>query len=182
MAECDDRQRRFLAEYVQCQQSVWQLLRLLIQDHHLREDTCQAVALRLWEVFDEYDPSRPFNSWARGVAAKVVLEMQRSDRRAVPAVTSEWVASVVEGFERSPLASNPSSEQFVALEACLGALPPLSRELIAKRYHEALPVDEVARQMSRTLEATYKALARSLRLLGDCVRQRLSSAGEVHVS
>ena len=52
----DDVQKRFVALYARSQHSVRQLLRLLVRDQRLLDDACQAVALRLWELFETYDP------------------------------------------------------------------------------------------------------------------------------
>ncbi|WP_437206391.1 sigma-70 family RNA polymerase sigma factor [Planctomicrobium sp. SH664] len=170
----EDAQSQFVMLYLNSQHSIRQILRLLLRDHRLLDDACQAVAMRLWELFETYDPLRPFDVWARGVAAKVVLELQRGERRAPFPVAEEAAQALLEGFQRHRVSSVPPSRQLDALEACLEILPSSTRQLVLKRYEQALPVDEVAIQMNRTVEATYKALQRTLRQLGDCVRTRMS--------
>ena len=61
------------------------------------------------------------------------------------------------------------------IPAAAEALPGRSRELISKKYFEALSIDEVSQQTSRTVGAAYKALERALQMLSECVRQRLAT-------
>ena len=47
-----------------------------------RDDILQEVALRLWQLYDRYDHSRPFTPWALGVASRrpLLLEEDQLER------------------------------------------------------------------------------------------------------
>lgn len=171
----EDRQQQFLALYLASQQSVRQSLRIVIQDRSLLDDACQAAALRLWQLFDSYDSTRPFDAWARGVAFKVALEFNRATQGNARQIPPEALASIGKAFDRWNLSEHQPYAQLQALEACLQAIPHRSRELIVKRYHQSLPIEEIARQANRSVGATYKAIERSLQSLAGCIRQRIAS-------
>lgn len=178
VAEGGERQQEFLAHYLQAQRSVRQLLRVLMRNDRLLEDACQAVALRLWEIYHSYDHSRPFDVWARGVAARVALEINRGERGNPILMSPEAADAVLQAFDRSRLAQLEHYQQSEALEMCLKAMPRHSRQLIVNRYHQSLPVDEIARQQGRTVAAIYKAIERSVQSLAKCVQLRLITATE----
>lgn len=171
----DDRHKRFLALYVGSQRSLRRLLRLLMRNSDSLDDLSQMVALRLWERFDSYDFSRPFDAWARGVAAKVALEWNRSERRAGPVLSPEVVSAIVEGFDRDDLRHVQPAEQLEALEACLEHLAPRARDLVEKRYFRSLPVVEIAREINKSVDMTYKLLQQTKRKLAECVRRRTAA-------
>lgn len=168
------KRKEFFTAYVEVEGSIRRLLRLLLHDYSLLDDVSQAVALRLWEKYDTYDPARPFGVWARGVAVNVVKEFRRSDKRFERFLTPQGVDALAEAYERSACNSVELSEQIEALRQCLKSLPVRTREIINKRYYELLPFDEVATDMGFSITASYKAVERALKKLGDCVRRKLT--------
>src|SRR5262245_42089883 len=107
----DSRRKQFFAMYVRAEPSVHRFVRLLVHDPGIFDDVCQAVALRLWEAYDTYEASRPFDVWARGVAIKVVSELRRSDRRFGRLLGPVAVAKLAEGCSRSPFNAVDLAEQ-----------------------------------------------------------------------
>ncbi|WP_437205686.1 sigma-70 family RNA polymerase sigma factor [Planctomicrobium sp. SH664] len=169
----DPRQSQFVSLYVDSQRTIRRVIRLMVQDPKMFDDVVQAVALRLWELFDTYDPDRPFEAWARGVTSRVVRELNRSERRAGPVFSPEAVASILDAFDRNEISGNRPAEQMEMLEQCLRRLSRDDRQLVIQRFHQALPVAEISVQIGKSVENTYKILQSINRRLGECVRRRL---------
>lgn len=80
-------QEVFLSRFLRCEADLRAFVGAVVRDVHLREDVFQEIALTLWQQFGLYDPDRPFGAWARGVAAKKLLERSSGNRR-LPLVLS----------------------------------------------------------------------------------------------
>ncbi len=173
VASEDDRRKHFFRMYVAAERSLHRFLKLLVHDATLLEEVIQSVALRLWERFDSYDNSRPFDAWARGVAINVLSELRRSDRRFPRLLGEEAIAGLAQACERAPAVSVELSDQVLALRNCLSRLPNESRTLVVRRYCDAQSVQEVAKDSGKSVAATYKALGRTLERLATCVQRRL---------
>lgn len=56
-------------------------IRATVRDRPLREDVFQEVAMMLWRKFYRLDASRSFGAWARGRAARKIMEDRRESAR-----------------------------------------------------------------------------------------------------
>ena len=66
-----------------------------------------------------------------------------------------------------------------ALRDCLDTLPLESRRLVALRYEDnRRPIETIAQQFGRTVQATYAILKRSRILLRDCVMRKMAGGAE----
>jgi RNA polymerase sigma-70 factor (ECF subfamily) len=143
----------------------------LVLDAHLRADVFQEVALTLWQQIDHYDPARSFGAWARGIAANKVLQMRQRSARFPIAFAPETIRAVLDAFERT---EEDAADRADALRECIRLLPEKSRHLLALRYEENLPGEEIARRVSGSLEAIYQSLSRIRARLQECIRRRLA--------
>lgn len=170
----DDRRKQFFKMYVASEPSLHRFLKLLVHDVGLLEEVVQSVALRLWERFDTFDPARPFDAWARGVAVNVLSELRRSDRRFPRLLTDDGIQALTAAYSKHSTENSELSDQLQALRLCLKGLPDRVRELVIKRYCEAQTVQDLALQTGKSLPATYKALGRALERLSACLQRRLA--------
>ena len=122
----------------------------------------------LWREFPRYDRARSFGAWARGIAARKLLERRNSDRRAPLPFSPEAIRALAEAAERSPSRERPSLE---ALERCVERLPDRSRRLLAMRYGQDDPPEQIAAQIRTTTAAVYQALWRLRRWLRKCMER-----------
>ncbi len=151
----------------------------LVRDPHTRDDVFQEVALVLWNEFARYDRARPFGAWARGVAAKKVMQRWSKDQRQPVPLQPEAVQALLDAYDRAERAGPPEAREADALERCLEQLPERSRHLLALRYERSLKLGAIAARMRSTLDAVHKALSRLRARLEECVRQRLAAAEKV---
>jgi RNA polymerase sigma-70 factor (ECF subfamily) len=136
-----------------------------------REDMLQEVALRLWQLFERYDASRPFTAWALGVAARRMKEESRKAQRRPLLMDTSTIEQLASAFEQ--MAAETVTEEQAALERCLHALPEVSASLIQARYFQHQSIDALSATTGQTTAAIYQSLCRLRRRLANCIRQRL---------
>jgi RNA polymerase sigma-70 factor, ECF subfamily len=115
-----NQQEVLLSQFLRCEADLRALVGAVVRDVHVREDVFQEIALTLWQQFSRYDPSRPFGAWARGVAAKKLLERSSGDRRLPLVLSPDAILKLAEAADRSDSRLAPG---FEASEHCLGKLP-----------------------------------------------------------
>jgi len=146
----------------------------LIHSRPDRDDVFQEVALVLWEKFDQYDPSRSFGAWARGVAVNKMLQRRDKQGRLPVPFPPESVVALLDAFERQDGQSGLESE---ALEICIKKLPARSRKMLELRYGESLAVSEIAQRVNATAASVFKILSRLRGSLLECIERQLGRAG-----
>ena len=167
-------QEVFLSQFLRCEADLRALVGAVVRDVHVREDVFQEIALTLWRQFSRYDPSRPFGAWARGVAAKKLLERCSGDRRLPLVLSPDAILELAEAADRSESRLAPG---FEALEHCLGKLPEKSRHLLTLRYGQSQPLAAIAAEIRATQAAVYQALSRLRRRLRECMQRYLAARG-----
>ena len=167
-----DSQSEFLTRFLHCEAEIRAFVGSVVRDVHAREDLFQEIALTLWRRFDSYDPERSFGAWARGIAAKKLLERRnRSGRMPIP-FSPAAIQMLAQAAERTEMNSTLSLE---ALEHCLDRLPEKSRRLLTLRYTQGRSADSIAAELTTTVDAVYQALSRLRRRLRDCMQRRLAT-------
>lgn len=169
-----NQQEVFLSQFLRCEADLRALVGAVVRDVHIREDVFQEIALTLWQQFSRYDPSRPFGAWARGVAAKKLLERYSGGRRLPLVFSPDAILKLADAADRSESRLAPG---FEALEHCLGKLPEKSRHLLSLRYSRSQPLAAIAAEIRATQAAVYQALSRLRRRLRDCMQQYLAARG-----
>lgn len=170
-----DANERFLTLFLKAQPDLKAFVASLVRDRGAVEDLVQEVSLALWQSFASYDPGRPFGAWARGVAAKKILQAWEKARRLPRAFSPEAVQAVLDAYERS---ESSAAGELEGLKACMAQLPERSRHLLSLRYQKALRLGEIARQVNSTLDAVHKLLSRIRSSLQVCVKRRLAAGQE----
>ena len=168
---------RFLPLFLACQNDLRAFIGAMIRDAALREDLFQEVSMVLWRKFDTYDTTRPFGAWARGIAAKKILESQRTQSRQPHAIPPEVIEAVAAGFSLAEhTETHPWQEREAALNSCLDQLPVRSSALVAERYHKSRAIEDLAEEFGMSVDSIYQTLSRLRRQLRDCVSRRLRLA------
>jgi RNA polymerase sigma-70 factor, ECF subfamily len=174
-----DTHAEFLKLLLVHQDDLRAFLASLVRNAHDREDVFQETVLILWGKFAEYDPSRSFGAWARGIAVNKVLQY-RSRSGAMPTPFSpQVIAAMVDAFERQKAIG---SEALDALEKCMEPLPEESRRLLALRYVEWQAVAHLAEQAGSTPAAMSKTLARLRARLYECMQRHMGRAKQEKTS
>ena len=79
----------------------------VVRDWGRSEDILQEVSIVLWRKFDQYDSTKPFGPWARGVAWREVLKDRRRDARGMPTLSPEAITALDQAFARTEQPAAP---------------------------------------------------------------------------
>lgn len=169
-----DPQQRFLSLFLRHQDDLRAFVGSVLRDWTAVDDVVQETAAVLWRKFAEYDESRSFGAWARGIAAFEIRKHRERCGRMPALLSPEAIAAIDAAWE----AEEPvGGQRLDALARCLERVPEAGRALFALRYREGLELDAVAARSGRGIEAVGKALQRLRAGLGDCVSRQLAGEG-----
>ncbi|MFO0783967.1 MAG: sigma-70 family RNA polymerase sigma factor [Phycisphaerales bacterium] len=136
------------------------------------DDLFQEAVLVAWRRLADFDRSRPFGPWLRGIARNLVLDwrsragrMQLSD----PA-TLDQIERSIHALERRP--GDSFDDRIKVLEECLEALAPEQAEVVQLAYRSEQPLAAIARQVQANEETVKKRLQRARALLADCMTRK----------
>ncbi len=143
----------------------------IVRDPHLAEDTLSDTTLAIVRSWHTYNPEKPFEAWARGVARNVALANLRKHQRAT-VILDENVLEAMSAALDAEGGEAELEEKKRRLRACLAKLPEHSRELIKLRYFDDVSYVDIATRTRRTIAALYMAFSRIHASLATCVKQR----------
>lgn len=135
------------------------------------DDLLQATNAALWAKAAEYDPARPFLTWAYRFAHLQVLAFRKQKVRDRLRFDDELLNNMAAEFERQ---DEGAERQLEALATCLEGMRPDQRELIRQRYASGRSVSALAVESGTTENRLSAALYRVRKMLGDCIRRRLA--------
>ena len=146
-------------------------IRAIVRDEHLAEDVYQDVAILAIRKRDKIRDPRHFLAWMRLASRQRALQVLRQrghqvllDESLLDRLDEQW-------GEHDQHSSTDLTE---ALRHCLERLSSRARNLVRLRYAEGISGARLAAGLDRSLNTVYVSLSRIHRLLGDCIRQRLT--------
>ena len=163
----------FLTLFLSYESDIRAFIGSVVLDHHMRQDIFQDVAMSLWQKFEEFDQTRSFGAWARGIAAHKILQSRHQNRRFPVAFSPEALRAILAAYDRT---ETPAVEQHFALHECVRCLPEDSRMLLQLRYEQDLRAEEIASMTGKSVDAVYQTLCRIRARLGECMKRRLTNA------
>ena len=147
----------------------------IVRDPFLAEDTFSDVTLEIARSWERFDPTRPFEPWARGLARRVALANLRKHNRPLVTLDESLLESI--GAELDQLGGEVEHEAAKqALQRCLLKLSTANQALVRLRYFEDLSYEDISRTVGRGTGALYVAFNRIHQSLSRCVRRELGSA------
>ena len=148
-------------------------LRAVVWNPAVVEDLFQETMLVAWRRLPEYDQTRPFGPWLRGIAARLVMAHARKAKRDLMVCDDSVMEYLDQQVQRISQRSGDSwDERLVALRQCVAALPEAHRQAISLRYLEGRTADGIAGLLDVTREAIKKRLQRARALLLACLRRK----------
>ncbi len=141
------------------------------------DDIWQETMLTAWRRWEDYDRSRPFGAWLRGIASKNILAWRRrlaKDHVWCDDATLEYFS---EAFERiQKLSGDTFEEKLEALRSCIQSLPIEYHTAISLRYEKELMPAAMAEQLSMKPETVKKQLQRAKAMLFACITRKIGLA------
>jgi RNA polymerase sigma-70 factor (ECF subfamily) len=145
----------------------------MIANYADAEDVLQQANLVMWKRFDSFQSGTNFMSWAGRIVYLVALQHRRHQRRDRLKFGEEFFAAMVTIAVREDVAALLSEHEH-ALSECIHKLKAEQQEMLQAKYAENISVDQMGLMFNRSVEAIYKALNRTRRMLHDCVRSKIS--------
>ena len=148
-------------------------LRAVLHDKTVADDLFQETMLVVWQKLADYDRSRPFGPWLRGIAGKIVLahiRKAKNDAMLVNAETLEYLSGQLHHISEN--SGDTWDEKTEALNICIKALPDHHRQAVKLRYYQQTPVSKIAETTKTSAEAVKKRLQRARAQLLDCLRRK----------
>ncbi len=151
-------------------------IRSAVADASLAEDIWQETMLVAWRRLDDYDISRPFGPWLRGIAHRTIQAKRRSSAPYVLFDDEESLAYLSDRFdELHKLQGDTLDEKLDALRDCVSHLPEHERRCIELRFVEDLMPAELSQKLDIALETIKKRLVRAKQRLIQCMQGKLAA-------
>jgi RNA polymerase sigma-70 factor (ECF subfamily) len=145
-------------------------IRSMVRDAAAADDIFQETILVAWKRLDDFDRSRPFAPWLRGIAAKCALASFRVGK--VRPITSDpaIIETISGSFERlNMIEGDTFSERLGKLESCLAKLPEPMRECVKLAYSRGMLLKHIAESTGEMEETIKKRIQRARQALADCM-------------
>jgi RNA polymerase sigma-70 factor (ECF subfamily) len=153
--------------------SLTAFLRASVEDRAAADDLFQETMLIAWRKIGEYDRTRPFGAWLRGIARRLVLAYYRTAAKAT-AFSNEHVLDYLDRrmaeIERQP--GDTLDEKIAALRDCIERLAPLYQEPIELHYRQCKTTEWIAEHLATTKDAVQKRLQRARVQLAECLERK----------
>ena len=153
-------------------------LRSLIGDDSSVDDLFQQSMLVAWRRLPDYDRTRPFGPWLRGIAQRLVLEHRRRSMSR-PAVLDPQVLAELDMRFDDLVGSRGDSfrDRAERLLNCLAKLPEAMRHAIEMIYSRGMLISAAAEALNASEEALKKRVQRGRQLLAVCIRTAEAGTG-----
>jgi RNA polymerase sigma-70 factor len=148
-------------------------LRAVVRNESAAEDLFQETMLTAWKKLSEFDRSRPFGPWLRGISGRLVMAYYRKAKRNCVLGTDEmleYLSRQIEHISERP--GDTWAEKIEALTHCVESLPEHYREPIRLRYFENKPASQIADISKLSMETVRKRLQRARSRLLDCLHRK----------
>ena len=151
------------------------LLKSVLANRSDVDDLFQETMMVAWQRLDDFDETRAFGAWLRGIANKRVLAHHR--KRA--GISYDPVALERVDLRLAQLSARQGDtwlEKLQVLRACVDSLPKHYRKVVELRYFHQQAVRQVSKIMELSDAAVKKRSQRARLLVRDCIRRKLSPA------
>ena len=148
-------------------------LRALAWNDALVEDAFQEAIIVAWRRLPDFDRSRPFAPWLRGIARNTLLGIARKHQRRREIAGEAAALHIEEQLGR--IESAPAdcfADRLQPLKECMQRLAPEQREAVELVYAQTLD-PRVAASAAGTNDETFrKRLYRARLQLAECLRMK----------
>lgn len=148
------------------------LLRYLVfltGNRYLAEDIFQETWIRVMERGRQYNGKSKFDTWLFAIARHLVIDWSRKKATTSLEALQEQYGNEhsfdVPSSGPSPFDAVTSSENRASVQAALGRLDSMHREVLVLRFHEELSLEEIATVTNAPLSTVKSRLYRGLAAL-----------------
>lgn len=135
------------------------------------QDIVQDAFVSAWRKFGEFDESRDFGSWMRGIVRNKIKDWFRSQLRqpSRPGLDEsdfQWLEAGIAAWQSSRESGHGIYD---IVESCIARLPANFRDAVRQFYFEKESGDEAASALAISPANLRKRLERARALLHDCI-------------
>ena len=137
------------------------------------DDIFQETMIVAWRRLDDFDHTRPFAPWLRGIARKLVLAHSR--KRAGNLCSPTVLDQLETRLDQLALRHGDTwEEKLDLLHACVRSLPDHYRTVVTHRYFQQQAIQQVSDLLELSTAAVKKRLQRARSLVLECIESKLS--------
>ncbi len=133
------------------------------------DDLFQETMLTAWKQLGQYDRTRPFGPWLRGIARNLSLEHERKNRARPVATDGAVLDALDQRYDRLAAPGDSFRERADRLLQCIPRLPEAMREVIEMMYSRGLMLRQIAESLGTNEELVKKRVQRARQMLAQCV-------------
>ncbi|MCG8584396.1 MAG: sigma-70 family RNA polymerase sigma factor [Pirellulales bacterium] len=134
------------------------------------DDVLHNTFLVISRKADQFDESRDFLSWARGIARHELYQYLRDCSRAPRSLSPDVIEELSIAM---PLVEDVDEERIAATSECIDDLAPRARQSMRLRYSEGMSLKEIARNMELAVGTVKSTLAKARSQVRECVHRKL---------
>lgn len=147
-------------------------LRSVVWRSDVVEDLFQETMIVAWRRLDDFDRTRPFGPWLRGIATRLVLEHRRRSARDLLNCDPAVLEALEKRFTKvAQLRGDGFRERIDHLRECMELLPERMREVIDLGYGRGMLLREISVAVDASTEAIKKRIQRARQALVECLEQ-----------
>ena len=137
---------------------------------HLSQDLFQETWVRVIEHREDFDPERKFSTWVFSIAMNLARDHWRKEKRARTDIDSEQIeaAPAPTDIDRELI----EKEQIQRLQAAIGGLSELEREVFMLRQFGEMSFQEIARMLDINLNTALSRMHQALNRLKELVGEK----------
>jgi len=166
-------EKEFVYQLTDWQSRLLSYLMTLLGDLNDAHDVLQETNLVLWRKMDEFPEVRDFGAWSRKFAYYQALAFLRDRKRDRHLFDDELLALFAADCEEP---TTDDDERRLCLRDCLSQLPDRQRQIISQRYHENIPLRQLAVDSGKNHSAMKMMLMRIREALRVCIETKLKEA------
>lgn len=138
------------------------------------DDLFQETMIVAWRRLDDFDQTRPFGQWLRGIARKLLLAHFRKERQRLN--TSAVLDQIeVRLGQLGRQEGDTWQEKLRILKVCVVALPEHYRDVVTLRYFQQQAIQQVSEALSISMAAAKKRLQRARAMVLNCMKSKLAT-------
>lgn len=151
-------------------------LRSLVWRQDVVEDLFQETMMIAWRRLDDFDRTRPFGPWLRGIASRLAMAQRRTHGREMRNCQPEVLEALEQRFSRiQRLEGDGFRDKIKKLRICLKQLPDPMREVIELSYGRGMLLKEISTAIQSSTEAVKKRIQRARSRIADCIQSGADS-------
>ncbi len=146
-------------------------IRAICRERSIEDDLMQEAFVVAWRRIGDYDRSRPFGPWLRGIVARCAMKRRRAHGTLfVDESTLDAIARHAEVFESRE--NLEQDERIAAVRDCVDRLADEHRAIVQLVYQESRGLRAVADFLALSEENAKKRLQRARAAVARCLQSK----------